>query len=137
MLTELRPGVYVFNDAQQWELGTVGPDRIALSARATVVSHAGGRRGRRTPAARCSAPTGRRTPPASAGCRRTRTRGSCSSPSTTRVVDLAGAPLPPLGSRVDVVPNHVCAAVNLVDELWADTGDGLIRWPVAARGRNG
>ena len=33
------------------------------------------------------------------------------------VVDWAGAPLPPLGSRVRVVPNHVCTAVNLADEL--------------------
>jgi D-serine deaminase-like pyridoxal phosphate-dependent protein len=60
------------------------------------------------------------------------------------VVDLGGAPLPRLGERVDVVPNHVCAAVNLADTLWADTGAetgadtgaGLEPWPVAARGRN-
>ena len=45
--------------------------------------------------------------------------------------------LPPaLGSRVRVVPNHVCAAVNLADTLWADTGDALVPWTVAARGRN-
>ena len=43
---------------------------------------------------------------------------------------------PPLGSRVRVVPNHVCAAVNLADTLWADTGDELVPWAVAARGRN-
>jgi D-serine deaminase-like pyridoxal phosphate-dependent protein len=41
-----------------------------------------------------------------------------------------------LGSRVRVVPNHVCAAVNLADTLWADTGDELVPWAVAARGRN-
>jgi hypothetical protein len=34
------------------------------------------------------------------------------------------------------VPNHVCAAVNLADTLWADTGDELVAWTVAARGRN-
>ncbi len=49
------------------------------------------------------------------------------------VVDLAGADLPAVGSRVDVVPNHCCAAVNLADHLWVD-GEP---WPVAARGRNG
>jgi D-serine deaminase-like pyridoxal phosphate-dependent protein len=43
---------------------------------------------------------------------------------------------PALGSRVRVVPNHVCAAVNLADTLWADTGAGLVPWAVAARGRN-
>ena len=31
-----------------------------------------------------------------------------------------------------VVPNHVCATVNLVDELVA----GEEVWPVTARGRN-
>ncbi len=43
VLTELRPGVYVFGDAQQWELGSMSPDDVALTCRATVVSHAGGR----------------------------------------------------------------------------------------------
>ena len=42
-MTELRPGVYVFGDAQQWELGTVAPDHVALTCITTVVSHAGGR----------------------------------------------------------------------------------------------
>ena len=42
-LTETRPGVYVFNDAQQWELGACTPEQIALTCHATVVSHAGGR----------------------------------------------------------------------------------------------
>ena len=43
-----------------------------------------------------------------------------------------GAARPRLGERVTVVPNHVCATVNLVDELVA--GDEV--WPVTARGRN-
>ena len=37
------PGVYVFGDAQQWELGSMPPESIALTCRATVVSLAGGR----------------------------------------------------------------------------------------------
>ena len=36
------------------------------------------------------------------------------------VADLGGAPLPRLGETVRVVPNHVCAAVNLADELWVE-----------------
>ena len=52
------------------------------------------------------------------------------------VVDLAGAALPALGSRVDVVPNHVCAAVNLVDVLHAEESGGLRTWAVTARGMN-
>jgi D-serine deaminase-like pyridoxal phosphate-dependent protein len=42
VLTELRPGVYVFGDAQQWELGTIEPTAVALTCVATVASHAGG-----------------------------------------------------------------------------------------------
>ncbi|WP_394370167.1 hypothetical protein [Nocardioides marmotae] len=52
------------------------------------------------------------------------------------VVDLGGAPLPRLGSQVDVVPNHVCTSVNLVDDLWVEEAGGLRPWPVAARGLN-
>src|SRR5262249_46459805 len=37
-VTELRPGVYVFNDAQQVVLGTCTLDEVALVAVATVVS---------------------------------------------------------------------------------------------------
>ena len=51
-----------------------------------------------------------------------------------------GAELPPLGSVVRVVPNHVCNAVNLVDELVVyDHGSDaqpVATWRVAARGRN-
>jgi D-serine deaminase-like pyridoxal phosphate-dependent protein len=36
-----------------------------------------------------------------------------------------------------VVPNHVCAAVNLADELVVMAGRTMVdRWPVAARGAN-
>jgi D-serine deaminase-like pyridoxal phosphate-dependent protein len=45
--------------------------------------------------------------------------------------------VPALGSQVRVVPNHVCTAVNLVDELLVAHDDRIVdRWPVAARGRN-
>jgi len=52
------------------------------------------------------------------------------------VVDMAGESLPPRGSQVDVVPNHVCNAVNLVETLWADDAGDLRPWPVTARGLN-
>lgn len=134
-LTELRPGVYVFGDAQQWELGTTGPDRIALTCRATVVSHAGGR----LVLDSGSKALGADRAPYATGWGRLPDHPEARIVMIAEhhaVVDLAGAPLPPLGSRVDVVPNHVCAAVNLADTLWADDGHGLTPWPVAARGRN-
>ena len=39
-------------------------------------------------------------------------------------------------SAVDVVPNHVCAAVNLADDLYVDDKGEVRVWPVAARGQN-
>jgi D-serine deaminase-like pyridoxal phosphate-dependent protein len=39
----MRPGVYVFNDAQQVELDTCAWDNVALTAAATVVSRSGRR----------------------------------------------------------------------------------------------
>lgn len=134
-LTEIRPGVYLFGDAQQWELGAMAPGSIALTCRATVVSHAGGRLVLDSGSKVLGAD---RAPYATGGGR------LLDHPDARvlqlsehhAVVDLAGAALPPLGSQVDVVPNHVCAAVNLADTLWADDGTTPVSWPVAARGRN-
>jgi D-serine deaminase-like pyridoxal phosphate-dependent protein len=135
VVTESRPGVYVFGDAQQWELGVVDPEDIALTCRATVVSHAGGRAvldsgGKALAADRAAYNTG---------------HGRLLDHPDARivllsehhaVVEMAGAPLPPVGSEVDVVPNHCCAAVNLTDRLWVEEDGGLRPWPVAAQGRN-
>jgi D-serine deaminase-like pyridoxal phosphate-dependent protein len=137
--TELRPGVYVFGDAQQWELGTTDPGDIALTCVATVVSHAGGRLvldagSKALGADRAGYATGWGRLPAYPDARVVLLSEHHA------VVELAGAALPPLGSRVEVVPNHVCNAVNLADVLWADLdGDGarLDPWAVVARGRNG
>ena len=43
-----------------------------------------------------------------------------------------GSARPALGEQLDIIPNHVCATVNLVDELVA----GDVSWPVSARGKN-
>ncbi|MCR8672062.1 D-TA family PLP-dependent enzyme, partial [Agrococcus sp. HG114] len=138
-VTELRPGVSVFGDAQQWELGTVAPADIALTAHATVVSHAGGR----LVLDAGSKVIGPDRAPWATG------HGRLLDHPDARIVQLSehhaiaelpGEPLPPLGSRVRVVPNHVCMAVNLVDELHVfDRGgdaEPSTRWRVAARGRN-
>jgi D-serine deaminase-like pyridoxal phosphate-dependent protein len=136
VLTEARPGVYVFGDAQQWELGSCPPDRIALTARATVVSHAGGR----VVLDSGSKILGADRAPFASGFGRLLDHPEARIVQLSEhhaVADLAGHPLPPLGSRVRVVPNHVCTAVNLVDELLVADHDRIVaRWPVAARGRN-
>ncbi|WP_346986703.1 alanine racemase [Agrococcus sp. ARC_14] len=144
-VTELRPGVSVFGDAQQWELGAAEPEQIALTCHATVVSHAGGR----LVLDAGSKALGPDRPAWATG------NGRLLDHPDARIVQLSehhavvemqagGASqtsaLPPLGSIVRAVPNHVCTAVNLVDELVVyDRGDDPVpaaRWRVAARGRN-
>lgn len=136
--TETRPGVYVFGDAQQWELGSCRPDDIALTVHATVVSR---RRGHVVLDAGSKALGADRAPWAT-GFGRLLDHPEARIDQLSEhhaVVSWRSASSPPrLGSRVRVVPNHVCNAVNLVDRLYAVDDDGAAAaWPVAARGRNG
>ncbi|WP_055474846.1 alanine racemase [Gordonia sp. HS-NH1] len=136
VLTEVRPGVYPLNDAQQVEIGACGFDDVALTAVATVVRSEPGRivvdaGSKILGADRAAWATG---------------HGRLLDHPDARVVQLSehhavvdfpadSTPVPRLGDVVRVVPNHVCTAVNLVDELVAIDGSDS-RWPVIARGRN-
>lgn len=133
VLTELRPGVYVFRDAQQWELGMSTPEDIALTVRTTVVSH----RDNHLIADAGSKVLGFDRASFSTGFGRlldhhdARITAVSEHHATITGVDL------PTGSQISVVPNHVCIAVNLADEYLV-VRDGAIvgRWPVDARGAN-
>jgi D-serine deaminase-like pyridoxal phosphate-dependent protein len=132
VLTEMRPGVYLFGDAQQWELATTTPERIALTCLATVVSRAGGN----VVLDAGSKVLGADRPDYATGYGRLLDHPDARIPMLSEhhaVVSWDGSPAPPLGSRVRVVPNHVCAAVNLADELVLTDGSS---WPVIARGAN-
>lgn len=135
-LTECRPGVYVVNDAQQWELGVCAPEDIALTCHATVVSHAGGR----LVLDSGSKVLGADRAPWASGFGRLLDHPDARVVilSEHHAVAILPGPLPPLGSIVRVVPNHACNAINLVDALdIVESGRRVARWPVAARGRNG
>jgi len=137
VLTEVRPGVYVFNDAQQVELGTCGWDDVALTAVGTVVSREAGRvvldaGGKVLGADRPVWATG---------------AGRVPSVPEARVVLLSehhavvafpeGVALPELGERLAVAPNHVCAAANLAREYVVSAGGAIVgRWPITAAGAN-
>jgi D-serine deaminase-like pyridoxal phosphate-dependent protein len=126
--TEVRPGVYVFGDAQQWELGTTTPEQVALTVTATVV----GRYPDRVVL--------------DAGSKVLGADRSSWATGHGRLIDHPDAVIvalsehhatvtgfdAPLGTRLRVVPNHVCTAVNLADELVLADGT----WRVDARGAN-
>ncbi|WJR34975.1 alanine racemase [Mycobacteroides immunogenum] len=134
VLTEVRPGVYPFNDAQQFELDVCTLDDIALSAITTVV-HA---RGRTAIVDAGSKILGADRPGWATGF------GRVIDAPDARIVALSehhatvefpgAAPSP--GTRLRIAPNHLCNAVNLVDSLVIDTAGGPYHWAVAARGAN-
>jgi D-serine deaminase-like pyridoxal phosphate-dependent protein len=133
VLTEVRPGVYVFGDAQQWELGVCAPEHIALSVLATVVSRSpdhiildSGSKALGADRAAYSSGFGRLQDYPDA-----RVAALSEHHATIVGVDLS------LGTQVRVVPNHVCSAVNLSDEyLFVSDQKKLVSWPIDARGRN-
>ncbi|HWS39407.1 MAG TPA: alanine racemase [Actinoplanes sp.] len=136
-LTEMRPGVYVFGDAQQLELGTCDWNQVALTVTATVVS----RSGQRFILDAGSKVLGADQQPWATGGGRVMelpdARIVALSEHHATVVLPDGRPVPKLGDRVRVVPNHVCATVNLADELIVvENGTPVDRWPVSARGAN-
>jgi D-serine deaminase-like pyridoxal phosphate-dependent protein len=136
-LNEIRPGVYVFNDAQQVELGTADWDAVALTAAATVVSRHGhdvilDAGSKVLGADRLAWATGSGRLPD-----HPRARIGALSEHHATVSFPEDATLPEVGSVVRVAPNHVCAAVNLADVLLV-ISDGVVidQWQVAARGKN-
>lgn len=148
LVNELRPGVYVFNDAQQLELGTCTAKEVALWAVATVVSVTGNRMildsGSKTlgadkaawatgygrlldfPEARIEALSEHH---ATAVFPETKT-----SKAGTKA---SGGKLPKIGDLIRVAPNHVCNAVNLVDRVYLLENQKVVgSLKVAARGKN-
>ena len=139
-LTELRPGVYVFGDAQQLELGTATEDAIALVAAGTVVSRGQSRTERRVVLDVGSKVLGADRPAWATGFGRVpgqpAARVSALSEHHATVTWPEG-PVPDLGATVAVVPNHVCAAVNLADDLVVIRAGAVTdTWRVDARGAN-
>ena len=135
-ITEIRPGTYVFSDRTQVATGWSSLDECALSVMTTVVS-------RPTPS-RAIVDGGSKTFSSDAAVR---------SPGYGAVIGHEDFALPrlseehgiltipdgshvPIGTRLRIVPNHVCACLNLHDRVAAVRGDQVVTmWQVAARGR--
>jgi D-serine deaminase-like pyridoxal phosphate-dependent protein len=135
VITEIRPGEYVFCDLDNTRLGACTEDQIALFVAATVVSDwvpgqaildvgtkALGREG--NPEKGYGGIAGKQAVLAKLN----EYHGFLAVP--------AGESRPSVGTVIPVVPNHVCPVVNSFEELVVTDTDGtmLERWPVAARG---
>jgi len=133
----MRPGVYVFNDAQQLELRTCSAADVSLTAAATVVSRAAGRLvldagGKVLGADRPAWATGYGR---LANCPEARLSALSEHHATVEWPE--SLVLPGLGAVLALVPNHCCAAVNLADELVVMVdGVAIDSWQVVARGAN-
>ena len=144
-ITEIRPGNYAFMDRTPLGLGLIGPERIALSVLATVIS---------ANADYYIIDAGSKTLSSDKGAQgivdvegfalvypMERFQNPAAELVLQRVseehgfvarggVDLA------VGSRVRLVPNHSCAVANLADQYLVVRDDRVVdQWPVHARGR--
>ena len=140
VVTEERPGTYVFGDRQQVALGSISAGAVAavVAARVVSVNHeerrfvvdAGAKILGKDVAAYLP---GHGEIPDLDGAVVARVADYHG------IVDVAdGALLPEVGRVVTVVPNHICPVVNYVDAfLVARDGELAGTWPVDARGRNG
>ena len=137
-ITESRPGTYVFNDNSLFRFGDQwGVDDCAARFVATVVSRAA--------ADRCVLDTGSKSLALDPSKSRpghgyivghpdviitklSEEHGVCELPDGVEGFNV--------GDRVEVIPNHICPTVNLMDEL-AIVRNGQIvdHWKIAARGK--
>ena len=136
VVTEQRPGVYVFNDAQQIELGSCDWDDVALTVHGTVVSV----RGNRVIVDAGSKALGADKAPYASGYGRVLGQPDARIVALSEhhaTIEFPQDAVPVLGDVLPVIPNHVCNTVNLADEVFVfDRGVVVDRWKVAARGRN-
>jgi D-serine deaminase-like pyridoxal phosphate-dependent protein len=142
-VTEMRPGTYVFSDVNQMSIGQASPEDCALSVWATVISRpaadravldAGSKSLFAEPARRAFAFTDYdgfgyiRQAPAARIVTVNEEHGVVRIP--------PGTAFPAIGQQVEIIPNHVCPAVNLHEEFYVVDGEDVVEvWPIAARGK--
>lgn len=138
-VTEIRAGVYAFNDLKQHTLGVAPLERCALTILATVVSHP--RPDRYVLDAGIKTLAGEDYGWGTYG--RIRERPDLVITVATEehgIVTLpadADDPGWAIGEKVRIIPNHACGCANMHDTLIAFDGDETVidRWKVIGRGR--
>ncbi len=142
-ITEMRPGTYVFNDVNQMSIDQAEPEDCALSVLATVISRPATDRAVLDSGSKSLFAERARKAFALAeyegfGYMRAAPRARITSLSEEHgVVHLPdGVDFPAVGEHVEIIPNHVCPAVNLHEELHLIESDEVVEtWPIAARGK--
>ena len=138
-LTDIRPGTYVYNDLNTYYQGACTLDDCAVRIVATVVS---------------TAVPGRAIIDAGSKTLSSDQLGSGPKSGHGMVVEAPDAPIVKLneehgllditrsqhrfqvGEVVTVIPNHVCTAVNMHDEIFTlRNGEAVGCWKIAARGK--
>jgi D-serine deaminase-like pyridoxal phosphate-dependent protein len=146
-VTEVRPGTYVFQDYNQIRLGVASVEECAATVHATVIARPAPDRavvdaGTKAVAADRGM-VGGITPVQQEGyglvkgqpgwlfARASEEHGVLERRGDGHADDLR------VGDRVELIPNHICPAVNLYDRLIVQRGGGVQgSWAVAARGRS-
>ncbi len=135
IVTEYRPGTYIYMDRYQVEKGAASADDCALTVLATVVSAP-------TPT-RAILDSGSKA--LSSDLLGLPDHGELVGIPGARVtalseehgkVELSGGARLAVGDRVRVLPDHACVVTNLFDEVYLISGDRVVDiLPVAARGK--
>lgn len=137
-LTEIRPGTYIYNDRNELSRGHITLDDCAARVIATVVSHSGLNKvvidagSKMLSSDRCGpAPDSGFgyliDLPNSKLARLTEEHGE---------IELAPQdPRPDIGSKISILPNHICPCVNLQDYFYLWEHQQFHRLPVDARGQ--
>jgi D-serine deaminase-like pyridoxal phosphate-dependent protein len=136
-ITEMRPGTYIFNDRNMLALDAASPSDCALTIQATVISR---------PADDRAIIDGGSKILGSDPCVRGAGFGLVIGHEDIRVErlweehGLLSLPLacesPGVGDRIEVIPNHCCHVMNLVDFAYGVRGENVeAQWKVAARGK--
>ncbi|WP_224372920.1 D-TA family PLP-dependent enzyme [Hyalangium versicolor] len=136
-LTEIRPGINIFNDRNSAAVGACDWRECAYSVLATVVSTAVPGQAVIDAGSKALAKEEGVASVAGYGALLDRPEVTLRSLSEEHgLLDLSGTDWRPrVGDRVRVVPNHVCASVVLHERLWAlRAGSVSHAWAVAGRG---
>jgi D-serine deaminase-like pyridoxal phosphate-dependent protein len=138
-VNEMRAGTYLIGDRQQWAIGAVPVDGIAIAVAATVVSNAvpgqvvidaGAKTLTKDVAAHLEGHGILPAYPAAVIERVSDYHGIVRIPE--------GTPRPAVGEVVAVIPNHVCPVIDLRDSFIVTRAGVVVgEWPVDARGRSG